>query len=83
MAAKVLAVEIAERSEPMTLAAQVCRLLEIHLPSMVLLPNLAGAVVAVAGGFVERVLGLAQGGVRGGHELPVEQFKPRSFHAAA
>jgi hypothetical protein len=47
---------------------------------LVLLPNLAGAVVAVADGFVERVLGLKQGGVCGGHELPVEQIKPRSFH---
>lgn len=50
---------------------------------MVLHPKLAGAVVAIAGGFVERLLGLAEGGVRGGHELPIEQFKPRSFHAAA
>ena len=67
----------------MTLPTQVRRFIEKHLPPMVLLPKLAGAVVAVAGGFVECLLGLAQGGVRGGHELPVEQFKPRSFHAAA
>ena len=67
----------------MTLPAQVRGFIQEHLPPMVLLPKLTGAVVAVAGGFVERPLGLAQGGVRGGHELPVEQFKPRSFHAGA
>jgi len=78
-----VAVEIAERSEPMGNPAQVRRFIEEHPPPMVLLPNFASAVVAVARGFMKRVLGLAQGGVRGGHDLPVEQFKPRSFHAAA
>jgi hypothetical protein len=38
---------------------------------MVLLPELAGAVVAVAGGLVERLLGLAEG--RG---LALEAFFP-------
>jgi hypothetical protein len=33
--------------------------------------------------FVKRPLGLAEGGVRGGHELPIKQLKPRPFHAAA
>ena len=67
----------------MTLPTQIRRLIEEHLAPMVLLPELAGAVMAVTGGLVERLFGLAEGGVRRGHELPVEQLKPRLFHAAA
>ena len=56
----------------MTLPTQVRCFIEEHLPPMALVPKLTGAVVAVAGGFVERFLGLAQRGVGSGNELPVE-----------
>jgi hypothetical protein len=46
---------------------------------LVLLPNWRVRSWAVAGGFVERVLGLKQGGVCGGHELPVEQISHGLF----
>jgi len=78
-----VAVEIAERGEPMTLTAQVRRFIQEHLTPIIHLPKLTGAVVAVAGRFVDCPFGLTQSGVCGGHELPVEQLKPRSFHAAA
>jgi len=81
MVAKVLPLKLAERSEPMTLPAQVCRLIEIHLPPMVLLPKSGGCGRGPsAGGFVERVLGLAQGpAFGGGHELPVRTIQATVF----
>ncbi len=80
---KGVSVEIAERSQPMALSAQIRCFIEEHLSIVGSFPKLAGSVVAVASGFVERLSWLAKRGVRGGDELPVVELKPRSFHGAA
>jgi len=80
---KSISIEIAEGSEPMTFPAQVRRLMKHHPLLMALLPKLLCAVMAIAGRFVKRFLGLAKGRVRSRDEFPVKRLKPGPFHVAA
>jgi hypothetical protein len=77
---KSISIEIAERSQTMAVAAKIHGLIEPQNLGMSLLPELARRLVAVAGGPVERSLGLTKGGVNRNDHLPGERLKPWSFH---
>lgn len=64
----------------MALTAKIHRLIKPQKPWMLLLPQFARRLVAVAGVSVERSLGLTQRRVNRNDHLPGEGFKPCSFH---
>ncbi len=78
---KGVAVEEAERREPMAAVTDHQRLFEAHFPSPRRFPQVPRAVMTIQGRLVEGTLGFAESGIEGRHILPRNLLQPFSRHA--
>jgi len=69
----------AERSHLVAAAAEFHRFFERHDRQVFGFPQLASRLMAVAGGLMKRVFGLAKHGILGRHHFPVNELQPGSL----